>query len=746
MANYDSVKAEIAALIHDNEQQAITAEDVRDAFGAVLDAVNDTKEDEGAIAPAEWGGIAGNINAQTDLKAALDAKQDTIADLGTIRSGAAAGTTAVQPAALATALSDKVDKVAGKGLSQNDFTNADKSKLDSLENYDDTTVMDDITALEGRVGDIEDVIPSAASDSNQLADKAFVNSSVATNTANYISDNGQPFSSLAALQAYAGTVTNNDYAIVVGTDAAGNTTYTRYKYNAGTRQWAEEYVLNNSSFTAVQWAAINSGITGTQLAQMLDGIAAAYVKPQGGIPSTDLAGGVQTSLGKADTAVQPGRLATVATSGSYNDLSDKPAIPSDLNDLSDVNLGTPSNGDVLTYDSATGKWVADAPSGGELSTDVVTDKNDNTKASTPKSVYDFVTGLTGLLSSLTTDDKSNLVAAINEAAQGAGVPPVSTTDISDGADLEIKDENDNILVKFKAGHIQTKCFDSSARDLKVLFFGNSLTQDAVAYLPLLLNEIAPDLNYTLYIWHNGGATLTSQYNTYIASPDTACNCLSIFKKGDTEWTNYSNEKSINWVVAHCDFDILVLQEYGDSSQTDSTIITAFTNITDWFYSNYSKPIRVVSLCDAAARGDLANVTAQIEHYNEVFMESCCSQGIIPAGLAITYACEDAGLAALGDQGYLSPDGVHAQEGLPCLLQSYVVAMWLFDLLGIDKSIWGSKTRITTAIYTALNIPGPNLGTGVVEGTEANYLAAQKAAIKAYKRGLYLVNTAVEQLT
>lgn len=73
-------------------------------------------------------------------------------------------------------------------------------------------------------------------------------------------------------------------------------------------------------------------------------------------------------------------------------------------------------------------------------------------------------------------------------------------------------------------------------------------------------------------------------------------------------------------------------------------------------------------------------------------------------------------------------------------------MWIFDLLGMDLSVWGSKVRITTAIYTAMNIPGPNLGTGVVEGTDANHLAAQKAAIKAYKRGKYLVNTAVANLT
>ena len=39
----------------------------------------------------------------------------------------------------------------------------------------------------------------------------------------------------------------------------------------------------------------------------------AYQKPSGGIPSSDLASAVQTSLGKADTAVQPDSLPTVPT-------------------------------------------------------------------------------------------------------------------------------------------------------------------------------------------------------------------------------------------------------------------------------------------------------------------------------------------------------------------------------------------------------------------------------------------------
>lgn len=125
---------------------------------------------------------------------------------------------------------------------------------------------DEIDAINGK-------IPNQASASNQLADKDFVNSSIGTNTAYYISDDGEPFSFLADLEAYSGTLTNNDYAFVVGTDAAGNTTYTRYKYNADTETWAEEYVLNNSSFTAAQWAAISSGITSGDVSK-LNGIEA----------------------------------------------------------------------------------------------------------------------------------------------------------------------------------------------------------------------------------------------------------------------------------------------------------------------------------------------------------------------------------------------------------------------------------------------------------------------------------------
>ena len=115
----------------------------------------------------------------------------------------------------------------------------------------------------------------------------FVNSSIATNTANYISNNGEPFTSVKQLEAYSGTVTNNDYAFVTGTDSEGNTYYDRYKatVSGSSVTWALEYRLNNSSFTAAQWSAINSGITSVLVAKIhehsnkdvLDGITSSDV-------------------------------------------------------------------------------------------------------------------------------------------------------------------------------------------------------------------------------------------------------------------------------------------------------------------------------------------------------------------------------------------------------------------------------------------------------------------------------------
>ena len=112
----------------------------------------------------------------------------------------------------------------------------------------------------GRIATIEGVIPTAASPQNQLADKAFVNSSITTNTAVFRGT----YNSVAELQNV--PATNNDYAFVIEHDAQGNEYYDRYKYNGTT--WVFEYKIESTPFTAAQWAAIQSGITSGEVEKL----------------------------------------------------------------------------------------------------------------------------------------------------------------------------------------------------------------------------------------------------------------------------------------------------------------------------------------------------------------------------------------------------------------------------------------------------------------------------------------------
>lgn len=134
-----------------------------------------------------------------------------------------------------TKLNNRVDKEI------TDRTNADSALSNRI-----TTNLNSINTINSK-------IPSQASSTNQLADKEFVNSSIANNAATFQGT----FETVNDLPTT--NVKNNDYAFIVSVTSEGNPEYKRYKYN-GT-QWIEEFTLNNSSFTANQWAAINSGIT-----------------------------------------------------------------------------------------------------------------------------------------------------------------------------------------------------------------------------------------------------------------------------------------------------------------------------------------------------------------------------------------------------------------------------------------------------------------------------------------------------
>lgn len=281
----------------------------------------------------------------------------------------------------------------------NNYTDEDKAKVASAltssaltpyrtaseQDVVDDALTEELDALADVVEDIEDKIPEQASSVNQLADKAFVNSSIATNTAHFrgtydvVNDLHLTFDATeaqvaAALASVITEVTNNDYAFVVFVDSttAMPTRYDRYKYGTQGNQWKYEYTLNNSSFTAAQWDAISSGITSGLVAKLnalpdaaslAVALLAKYEKPSSGIPKNDLSEGVKSSLDKADTALQEHQSLAAYRTASEQDTIDAGKQPL-INDLVTIRSGAALGATALqsvpnTYRTAAAQDIID---------------------------------------------------------------------------------------------------------------------------------------------------------------------------------------------------------------------------------------------------------------------------------------------------------------------------------------------------------------------------------------------------
>lgn len=191
----------------------------------------------------------------------------------------ATSTNAQSGTAVASAISEKQDTVTGaattitsSNLTSNRALISNDSGKVAVSNTTSTELeyVNGVTSsIQTQFDTITGKIPASATSSNQLADKAFVNSSINAVAAYYITANtaGDAFATKAALDVgpyyYDGaarTPTKNDYAIVDADETKDNAC-TRYTYTGS--QWSFQYIVNNSPFTQAQVDAINSEINST---------------------------------------------------------------------------------------------------------------------------------------------------------------------------------------------------------------------------------------------------------------------------------------------------------------------------------------------------------------------------------------------------------------------------------------------------------------------------------------------------
>lgn len=235
--------------------------------------------------------------------------------------------------------------IDGKVLSDNNYTTGEKNKLANIQNGAQVNVIEQIKQ-DGVIRPInnksvnidlsdfvhKNLVPAAASPSNKLADKKYVHDEIITSAATFRGTSPKNLTEEQFL-AWADTREHdlNDYVYWDTIDDNLIPIYKRYKWD--NHEWVFEYVVNNSDFTDAQLAAINSGIDTTHVDKLDDlptrsGLTAefaekqdviedldeirqnaetggnAYHLPVSGIPSTDLSEGVNSSLAKAESAIQ----------------------------------------------------------------------------------------------------------------------------------------------------------------------------------------------------------------------------------------------------------------------------------------------------------------------------------------------------------------------------------------------------------------------------------------------------------
>lgn len=270
------------------------------------------------------------------------------------------------------------------------------------------------------------------------------------------------------------------------------------------------------------------------------------------------------------------------------------------------------------------------------------------------------------------------------------------------------------------------------KNINILFVGNSLTQDAVSYVPLLLREIAPELRFTIHIYYNGGYTLSQQLTQM--NNGEACD---IFSTCDTNmfWWNRNNTVTMADILAKYSYDVVCLQEYFNymTTYTDADK-AAYDGILTYIKNHHTGAFKVATLLHPPKRDDIETIYQRTLDGIDWIIENTPTESVIPAGTA-TYMAFSTSLDSLGDQGHLSNDGTHSQEGLPCMLEAYVTALWILKQVSIPCGILGSAERITATNYPLIQVPGPNLGTGVVTGTDEQYWLAQKLAAMAFNQSL-----------
>lgn len=225
----------------------------------------------------------------------------------------------------------------------------------------------------------------------------------------------------------------------------------------------------------------------------------------------------------------------------------------------------------------------------------------------------------------------------------------------------------------------------TGRKMNILVIGNSFNQDVMAYVPPILKEIAPDVDFTVAVLYAGSADLERHLTMWNEDGSYA---LNLWRPSSRRWGRW-NARKLREVLAMADWDVILTQAASSDVLSDerirAKILTPGRQLLRILQENAPKPFRAGWFQWAARpEGDFssAQMAQKIMDATDTVMQKLGFFDYIPVCAAIQSARTNQSLAALGGGGdMLHSDRVHLAAGLPDLIAAYTVAMKLAEWSG-----------------------------------------------------------------
>lgn len=279
--------------------------------------------------------------------------------------------------------------------------------------------------------------------------------------------------------------------------------------------------------------------------------------------------------------------------------------------------------------------------------------------------------------------------------------------------------------------------------LNVIIIGNSFACDAYFYVPFIMRNVAPKLKVTMHIFNQSGATLGDQWS--LLSENKKYHSYHVYNGSGVWWSSRTNEFSVADILKSNRNSInLVLLQQGSAESANQQSYQPYVNdIVHALKDSIGSHVEVGFLLTPAYPQDswwLTTLGSNGLTSNEMYeltakairktLDTSDVNFIIPAGTAIQNARTTA-LDSIGKWQYhhLSCDGMHLQDGAPCLIEGYMVSQALLQHMHRSETIWDEKKTLPITKEWLETIGAREVGLPV-QGMEPSNIELVKRSVRA----------------